>query len=86
MVDYGFVFFIAFFIWSFPLGFIRSKWRKMVYKTDSWWINIQPYFWKELKVLFGFLGVDTLEDRRLVWWFRFYVLVYCLLLAGVFAF
>jgi peroxiredoxin len=43
---------ILFILWGLPLTFYRSKFRKLVYQTDKWTINIKPYFMKELKALF----------------------------------
>ena len=40
------------FIWSLPSFYFRSKFRKIVYQTDDWKINIKPLFIKELKGLF----------------------------------
>ena len=46
-------FFLVFlFIWGVPSTFFRSKFRKIVYETDDWKINIKPLFVKELKGLF----------------------------------
>ena len=42
------ILFVIFMIWGFPLGYYRSKFRKIIYQTDSWTINIKPIFWKEL--------------------------------------
>jgi peroxiredoxin Q/BCP len=42
-----------FIFWGLPPTIYRSKFRKIVYQTDSWVINIKPYIWKELKALFG---------------------------------
>lgn len=42
-----------FLAWGLPLGYYRSKFRKLVYQTDSWTINIKPVFWLEIKGLFG---------------------------------
>jgi len=39
------------FIWSLPSFYFRSKFRKIVYKTDDWKINIKPLFIKELRGL-----------------------------------
>jgi len=44
---------ILFILWSLPLMNYRSKFRKMVYRTDSWTINFKPRFGKELKAIFG---------------------------------
>ncbi len=67
---------IAFFIWSFPLGLFRSRFRKMVYQTDSWWINVKPVFWEEIKVLFGFHQHTENAELRVINFYRFYLFVY----------
>ena len=43
---------IILFIWGAPSTYFRSKFRKIVYKTDDWKINIKPVFIKEIKGLF----------------------------------
>jgi septation ring formation regulator EzrA len=40
---------IILFIWGFPSTYFRSKFRKIVYQTDDWKINIKPIFLKEIK-------------------------------------
>ncbi len=80
------LFLIAFIIWSFPSGIIRSRFRKMVYKTDSWLINIQPYFLEETKVLLGMHNIKKDENRRLISFYRFYLVVYLLLFLGILCF
>ena len=67
---------IAFIIWSFPLGLFRSRFRKMVYQTNSWWINVKPVFWEEIKVLFGFHQHIKRAELRLINFYRFYLIVY----------
>ena len=44
--------FILLILWGVPSTFFRSKFRKIVYQTDDWKINIKPLFFKELKGLF----------------------------------
>mgnify|MGYP001442563960 FL=1 len=44
--------FVLLIIWGIPSTFFRSKFRKIVYQTDDWKINIKPLFVKELKGLF----------------------------------
>ena len=44
--------FILLILWGVPSTFFRSKFRKIVYQTDDWKINIKPLFVKELKGLF----------------------------------
>ena len=73
------IWFILFVIWGLPLGFYRSKFRKIVYQTDSWFINIKPVFWKELKALFGNtypLNKQYIKFRN---FYRAYLFIYTLL-------
>jgi peroxiredoxin Q/BCP len=42
---------IVLFIWSLPSFYFRSKFRKIVYQTNDWKINIKPLFIKEIKAL-----------------------------------
>jgi len=67
---------VAFIIWSFPLIYFRSRFRKMVYNTDSWLINIKPVFWEEIKVLFGYHNQKNNADLRIISFYRFYLIVY----------
>ena len=84
-MDYDSVFFVAFLLWSLPMSLFRSRFRKMVYQTDSWLINIKPVFWRELKVLFGG-GLSGEKDRRLRRFYAFYLAVYFVLLGGMLVF
>ena len=43
---------IILFIWGLPSTYFRSNFRKIVYQTDDWKINIKPLFKKEIKGLF----------------------------------
>ena len=43
---------IILFVWGAPSTYFRSKFRKIVYKTDDWKINIKPLFIKEINALF----------------------------------
>ena len=47
MLDKNFLF-ILLIIWGIPSTYFRSKFRKIVYKTDDWKINIKPLFKKEI--------------------------------------
>lgn len=71
---------ILFVIWGLPLTHYRSKFRKMVYQTDDWRINIKPVFWKELKGLFGNLYPENKEYQKLKRFYLFYLSIYVLLL------
>jgi len=55
---------ILFVVWGFPLSYYRCKFRKMVYQTDSWLINIKPVFWKEIKGLFGNIYPENQEYKK----------------------
>ena len=58
----------------------RSEFRKIVYQTEDWKINIQPKFWKELKGLFMNLYPDNAEYLKVRNFYRFYLGVYFVLL------
>ncbi len=71
--------FILFVIWGLPLTYYRSRFRKMVYQTDHWLINIQPKFIKEIKALFGYYEVDNINFIKQRNFYRFYLLIYLIL-------
>jgi len=70
---------IIFIALGLPLTFYRSKFRKIVYQTDSWTINIKPLFWKELKALFGNLYPENMNYLRFRNFYRFFLIIYLLL-------
>jgi peroxiredoxin Q/BCP len=72
---------ILFFAWGLPLGFYRSKFRKLVYETDSWTINIKPVFIKEIRGLFGNIFPNNPSYRKFRNFYRFYLIIYTLLFA-----
>ena len=72
---------ILFFAWGMPLGVFRSKFRKMVYETEDWTINIKPYFVKETKALLGILQINHPEFSKTRNYYRFYLVIYTLLFA-----
>ena len=65
-----------------PLMFYRSKFRKMVYRTDSWIINIKPVFRKELKAIFGNIFPYDKRYIRMRNFYRIYLSIYFLLFTG----
>ncbi len=77
---------ILFFAWGLPLTYYRSKFRKIVYQTDSWTINIKPVFIKELKALFGSMYPDDANYLKMRNFYRFYLLVYLLLFVSYLSF
>ncbi len=80
------IWFILFFAWGLPLGLYRSRFRKIVYQTDSWVINIKPVFIRETKALFLNMYPENNEYLRQRNFYRFYLSVYTLLFAVWFLF
>lgn len=61
---------------GFPLFHYRSKFRKIVYQTDNWIINIKPVFLKEIKGLFGNIYPENREHKRFRNFYLLYLTVY----------
>lgn len=74
------IIFIIFLLWGLPMTYYRSRFRKLVYQTDSWTINIKPVFGKELKALFGNLYPDDKTYLSARNSYRIYLAVYMVLL------
>ena len=70
---------LLFIIWGLPLTIYRSRFRKIVYQTDKWTINIKPYFMKELKALFGNIYPDNRNYLKFRNFYRFYLFIYFIL-------
>ena len=71
--------FILLILWGLPSTFLRSDFRKIVYKTNDWKINIKPIFLKEIKgLLFNIYPDDDkyLKSRNL---YRIYLIIYLIL-------
>ena len=73
------IWFIIFVAWGLPLGYYRSKFRKIIYQTDSWLINIKPLFGKEIKGLFGNIYPKNIEYKKFRNFYLFYLTIYFLL-------
>ena len=71
--------FILIVLWGVPSTFFRSKFRKIVYQTDDWKINIKPIFIKELKGLFFNIFPENDEYIKVRNQYRIYLMVYLLL-------
>jgi hypothetical protein len=71
--------FILFIIWGLPLTHYRSQFRKIVYKTDSWLINIKPVFFKEIKALFTNLYPEDKAYQKMRKFYSFYLTIYVVL-------
>lgn len=70
---------ILFVAWGLPLSIYRSKFRKIVYQTDSWVINVKPVFLKEIRALVGNIYPDNHSYRKFRNFYRFYLAVYLVL-------
>ena len=70
---------IILFIWGIPSTYFRNKFRKIVYKTDDWKINIKPLFKKELIGLFSNLYPSNKEYIKTRYYYRIYLFIYMIL-------
>lgn len=67
---------IIFILWGLPLTYYRSKFRKIVYQTESWTINIKPVFIKEIKALFGNMYPKNKAYKKFRNFYLFYLALY----------
>ena len=70
---------IILFIWGIPSTYFRSKFRKIVYNTDDWKINIRPLFKKEILALFGNIFPNNQEYIITRNYYRIYLFVYLII-------
>jgi len=66
-------------LWGIPSTYFRSKFRKIVYQTDDWKINIKPLFKKELVGLFSNIFPENKEYIKTRNYYRIYLLIYTIL-------
>ena len=71
--------FLILMIWSIPSTYFRSKFRKIVYQTDDWKINIKPLFKKEIIGLFTNMYPDNITYLKTRNHYRIYLAVYLFL-------
>lgn len=71
--------FVLLVIWGIPSTYFRSKFRKIVYQTDDWKINIKPLFFKELKALFFNIFPGNNDYIKVRNQYRLYLVVYLFL-------
>jgi peroxiredoxin Q/BCP len=74
-----FLLFLLLIIWSIPSTHYRSKFRKIVYQTEDWKINIKPLFKKELLALFGNMYPENTNYLKTRNFYRIYLAVYLVL-------
>jgi peroxiredoxin Q/BCP len=70
---------IVLIIWGIPSTYFRSKFRKIVYQTDDWTINIKPLFKKEVIGLFSNMYPDNKDYLKTRNYYRIYLIVYLIL-------
>jgi peroxiredoxin Q/BCP len=70
---------IILFIWGIPSTYFRSRFRKIVYQTDDWKINIKPVFIKELKALFINVFPEDSEYIKIRNYYRVYLFIYLII-------
>jgi hypothetical protein len=70
---------IILFIWGAPSTYFRGKFRKIVYKTDDWKINIKPLFIKEIKALIFNIYPENYKYLKIRKYYSFYLMIYLML-------
>jgi peroxiredoxin Q/BCP len=70
---------IILFIWGIPSTYFRSRFRKIVYQTDDWRINIKPVFFKEIKALFINVFPEDSEYIKIRNYYRVYLVIYLII-------
>ena len=70
---------IILFIWGIPSTYFRSRFRKIVYQTNDWKINIKPVFIKELKALFINVFPEDSEYIKIRNYYRVYLFIYLII-------
>ena len=71
--------FIILIVWGFPSTYFRSKFRKIVYQTDDWKINIKPLFIKEIKGILSNIYPENKEYIKARNNYRIYLLIYLII-------
>jgi peroxiredoxin Q/BCP len=77
---------LLFLIWGLPLGVFRSKFRKSVYQTTDWKINIKPIFGKEIKALFFNIYPNNSRYHQIRKTYLVYLIIYFLLFISYLSF
>lgn len=71
--------FVLLVVWGIPSTFFRSKFRKIVYQTDDWKINIKPLFIKEIRGILSNIYPENKEYIRARNNYRAYLIVYLII-------
>lgn len=72
-------FLIILFLWGIPSTYFRSKFRKIVYQTDDWKINIKPLFFKEIMALLRNIYPNNNNYIKVRNYYRVYLIIYLIL-------
>tara|TARA_Y100000739_G_scaffold92138_1_gene78890 strand:+ start:355 stop:615 length:261 start_codon:yes stop_codon:yes gene_type:complete len=78
-MSYSNILLLILFIWGIPSTYFRNKFRKIVYQTNDWKINIKPVFVMELRGLFFNLFPENKTYIKIRNQYRIYLAVYLLL-------
>ena len=73
------ILFVILIIWGIPSSYFRSKFRKIVYQTDDWKINIKPLFKKEIIGLLSNIYPNNKQYLKARKYYVIYLLVYLFL-------
>ncbi|MAD12690.1 MAG: hypothetical protein CMC04_08225 [Flavobacteriaceae bacterium] len=73
------ILFVILIIWGIPSSYFRSKFRKIVYQTDDWKINIKPLFKKEIVGLLSNIYPNNKKYHKARKYYVIYLLVYLFL-------
>lgn len=73
------ILFIILLLWGIPSTYFRSQFRKIVYQTDDWKINIKPLFKKEIIGLFGNIYPENPAYIKSRNHYRIYLIIYLVL-------
>ena len=66
-------------VWGIPSTFFRSRFRKIVYQTDDWKINIKPLFIKEIRGILSNIYPENKEYIRARNNYRAYLIIYLII-------
>ena len=66
-------------VWGIPSTFFRSRFRKIVYQTDDWKINIKPLFIKEIRGILSNIYTENKEYVRARNNYRAYLILYLII-------
>lgn len=83
MIKMDIILLILLILWGILLILYRCKFRKIVYRTDSWTINIKPIFGKEIKAVFGNIFPYDKKYIKMRNVYRIYLLVYLMLFVAL---